>query len=523
MNMTQYMIGVDLGTTSTKVVLFDLHGQAVASANNPYPLYQDTPDMAEEDPAEIFDATITGLTEVLRRGHVRPSELQGVSFSAAMHSLILMDKDNAPLTRVITWADNRAAKYAEQLKDNDLGMALFKNTGVPTHPMSPMVKLLWLNAEHPDLVAQTTHFVGIKDYILFRLFGRYVEDYSLANATGLFNIHTMDWDEQALSLTHVQRAQLPELVDTTYQLRGMKSAYADVIGIDPNTPFIIGASDGTLSNLGVNAIDPGVLAVTIGTSGAVRVVTDKPVVDPQGRLFTYYLAKDRWVVGGPVNNGGIVFRWVQDQLFAPEKLTAEQLQIDSYELLTDIAAKIPAGADGLLFHPYLGGERAPIWDANARGSFFGLTRQHTRAHMVRAALEGIVYNLYMVMLMIEGITGKPQAIQATGGFARSALWRQMLADIFEQDVNIPESFESSALGAAVLGMDSLGLIDDLSAVKDMVGVTRTHHPNPDNFRVYRELLPIWIRLTRELGTEYAAIADFQRAHPDPNAHIAAED
>jgi gluconokinase len=324
-------------------------------------------------------------------------------------------------------------------------------------------------------------------------------------------------------VTHVSRDQLPELVDTTYQLTGMKAAYADVIGIDPATPFILGAGDGTLSNLGVNAIDPGVLAVTIGTSGAVRVVTDKPVVDPQGRLFTYYLAPGRWVVGGPVNNGGIVFRWVRDQLFAPEKLTAEQMDIDSYELLTTIASKIPAGADGLLFHPYLGGERAPIWDANARGSFFGLTRQHTRAHMVRAALEGIVYNLYMVMLMIEGITGKPKAIQATGGFARSALWRQMLADIFEQDVNIPESFESSALGAAVIAMKSLGMIDDLSAVKDMVGVTHTHQPNPAVFPVYRQLLPIWIRLTRELSTEYAAIADFQRAHPDPNAHIAAED
>ncbi|GEK05003.1 gluconokinase [Schleiferilactobacillus harbinensis] len=521
--MATYLIGVDLGTTSTKVVLFNTQGQVVTSVNNPYPLYQDTPDMAEEDPEEIFDATIAGLTAVIRRGHVQPGELAGVSFSAAMHSLILMDANDKPLTRVITWADNRAAKYATELKENGLGMQLFKNTGVPTHPMSPMVKLLWLNAEHPDLIQQTTHFIGIKDYILHRLYGRYVQDYSLANATGLFNIHTMDWDDQALAVTHVSRDQLPELVDTTYQLTGMKAAYADVIGIDPATPFILGASDGTLSNLGVNAIDPGVLAVTIGTSGAVRVVTDKPVVDPQGRLFTYYLAPGRWVVGGPVNNGGIVFRWVRDQLFAPEKLTAEQMDIDSYELLTTIASKIPAGADGLLFHPYLGGERAPIWDANARGSFFGLTRQHTRAHMVRAALEGIVYNLYMVMLMIEGITGKPKAIQATGGFARSALWRQMLADIFEQDVNIPESFESSALGAAVIAMKSLGMIDDLSAVKDMVGVTHTHQPNPAVFPVYRQLLPIWIRLTRELSTEYAAIADFQRAHPDPNAHIAAED
>lgn len=255
------------------------------------------------------------------------------------------------------------------------------------------------------------------------------------------------------------------------------------------------------------------MAVTIGTSGAVRTVVDHPVTDPQGRLFCYALAQGKWVVGGPVNNGGIVFRWVRDQLFAPEKLTAQQMQVDTYDILTTIAGKIPAGADGLLFHPYLGGERAPIWNANARGSFFGLTRQHTRAHMVRAALEGIVYNLYLVMLQIKKMSGGPKAIQATGGFARSALWRQMLADIFEQEVTIPQSFESSCLGAAVIGMLSLNLTSDLSVVKKMVGKTNVHQPNPANFAVYRELLPIWIRVGQSLANEYQNIADFQREHP----------
>jgi len=165
-----------------------------------------------------------------------------------------------------------------------------------------------------------------------------------------------------------------------------------------------------------------------------------------------------------------------------------------------------------LFHPYLGGERAPFWDAYARGSFFGLTRKHTRAHMVRAALEGIVYNLYVVMLTIEKITGKPKSIQATGGFARSSLWRQLLADIFEQPVTIPESFESSCLGAAVLGMYALGYVDDLSAVKDMIGVTHVHQPNEQNFEVYRELLPIWIRVSEVLEPEYKEIAEFQKRH-----------
>ncbi|GAK48459.1 gluconokinase [Secundilactobacillus oryzae JCM 18671] len=506
-----YMIGLDIGTTSVKTVLYDLDGKVLGYSNNLYPLYQDQPDMAEEDPEEIFAGVLDGLTAVLRKADLKNGALKGVSFSAAMHSLILLDENHKPLTRAITWADNRAVKYADELRENGVGKQLYEKTGTPIHPMTPLSKLIWLRNEKPDLFKQAKCFIGIKEYVLYKLFGQLKEEYSTANATGLFNIFKMDWDDQALEVAGITRDQLPELVDTTDKMVGLKDEYARVIGIDKDVPFIMGATDGPLSNLGVNAIDPGVVAVTIGTSGAVRVITDKPRIDPKARVFCYYLAPNKWVVGGPVNNGGIVFRWVRDQLFAPEKITAEQMQVDSYDLLTQIAEKIPAGSDGLIFHPYLGGERAPIWDANARGSFFGLTRTHTRAHMVRASLEGIVYNLYTVMLALEEVVGKPKSIQATGGFARSALWRQMLADIFEQDVTIPESFEGTALGAAVLGMYSLGLVDDLSDVKKFVGVTNVHHPDESTFHAYRSLVPIYIRLSRLLQTEYKNIADYQRA------------
>ena len=212
MKQMKYMIGVDLGTTSTKVVLFDLKGKSIAYANNPYPLYQETPDMAEEDPEEIFDAVISGLTEVMRKSRVAADQIAGVSFSSAMHSLILMDQNDQPLTRVITWADNRASREAEELKENGLGAKLYARTGVPTHPMSPMVKLLWLKKDQPELFKKAKHFIGIKDYVLFRLYGKYVQDYSLANATGLFNIFEKDWDSLALETVGISREQLPELV-----------------------------------------------------------------------------------------------------------------------------------------------------------------------------------------------------------------------------------------------------------------------------------------------------------------------
>ena len=192
--------------------------------------------------------------------------------------------------------------------------------------------------------------------------------------------------------------------------------------------------------------------------------------------------------------------------------TAKRLGIDTYDVLTKIAATVKPGADGLLFHPYLTGERAPLWDANARGSFFGLSIHHQKQHMIRAVLEGIVFNLYTVLLAVEELTGEPASIQASGGFARSELWRQLLADVFDKPVVIPESFESPCLGAIVLGMYATGEIEDFSIVSDMIGSTHTHHPEAEASTIYRELLPIYIRLSRLLTEEYESISDFQRKH-----------
>ncbi|KGH97381.1 gluconokinase [Oenococcus oeni] len=508
-----YMIGVDLGTTSTKSVLFDLKGHIIASSSKGYPLYRDKPDMAEEDPVEIFEALIDSLTDVVRAGKLENDDkILGVSFSSAMHSLIAFDKDWKPLTRVITWADGRAFKYSEQLKESGVGQEIYSKTGTPIHPMAPLSKLLWLKNEQQDIYKKSKHFLGIKEYIFHRLFKTNKMDISIASGTGLFNIFNLDWDQQALQITGLSKDQLPTPVEPYEIERGMSKEYAKVIGIPVDTPFIYGAGDGPLSNLGVNAIQPGVAAVTIGTSGAIRVVTDKPKIDPKGRTFTYALDRNHWVVGGPVNNGGDIFRWARDNLFDAEKSTAALLGIDSYDLLTEIASKVPAGADGLLFHPYLGGERAPIWDANARGSFFGLTHYHTRAHMVRAVLEGIIFNIYMVALALEEVVGELKSVQATGGFAHSALWRQMLADIFEQSVTVPQEIESGALAATVVGQKALGLTDKIENISGMLGDAETYKPNPENYETYRELTPIFIRLSRQLQTEYENIANFQREH-----------
>ncbi|MEB7348683.1 gluconokinase [Staphylococcus haemolyticus] len=509
----KYMIGVDIGTTSTKSVLYDENGQFIMKHNIGYPLHTPNVDVSEENPDELFDAVLMTVKYVVREANIKKEDIKLISFSAQMHSLIALDTQHHRLTESITWADNRASKYAELINKEHQGSDIYQRTGTPTHPMSPLSKIFWMKHEQSDIYKQTAMFADIKTYIFYQLFEKYVIDYSMASATGMFNLEKLDWDKEALELLGITEAQLPQLVPTTHILKGMKKRYATLMGIDENTPIIVGASDGVLSNLGVNSYKKGEVAVTIGTSGAIRTVINKPRTDYKGRIFCYVLDEDHYVIGGPVNNGGVVLRWLRNELLASEVETAKRLGVDPYDVLTKIASRVKPGAEGLIFHPYLAGERAPLWNADARGSFFGLTLSHQKEHMIRAALEGVLYNLYTVYLaLIEVMNETPSTIKATGGFAKSEVWRQMMADIFDTDLIVPESYESSCLGACVLGLKALGEIDDFSIIEEMVGTTNAHQPDSATVQVYQQLVSIFINLSRSLEERYAEIADFQRKH-----------
>ncbi|QFT90612.1 Xylulose kinase [Bacillus sp. THAF10] len=508
--MTTYMLGVDIGTTSTKAVLFTKAGKVVNQHAVEYPLH--TPEMgaAEQDPDEIMDAVAASIREAV--AGIEISELSHVSFSAAMHSLIAVDAAGRPLTNSITWADQRSEKWAKKIKKEWDGHGIYLRTGTPIHPMSPLAKLVWLRNEHSEIFETADRFISIKEYVFYQLFGEYVVDHSIASATGLLNLEKLDWDEGALLVAGVAPEKLSLLVPTTEVMTGLKQEWASRLGLSACTKFVVGANDGVLSNLGVNAVQPGVVALTIGTSGAIRTVTNRPVTDPKGRTFCYALTENHWVIGGPVNNGGMIMRWLRDELCQAEVEEAYRLGVDPYDVMTAKIASVRPGAEGVLFHPYLTGERAPLWNGNARGSFFGLGIHHKREHMMRAVLEGINLNLYTVLLALEEIIGIPEKIHATGGFARSAVWCQMLANIFNQEVSIPESVESSCLGAAVLGLYALGEIDSFDVMGDMVGTTSGYEPDLAEVEVYKELTPLFIRLSRMFEQEFDAVVEFQRKH-----------
>jgi gluconokinase len=507
--MTSYMLGIDIGTTSTKAVLFTEKGEVIQQENIGYPLY--TPDMstAEQDPEEIFQAVLQAISKIMKQRSDK--KLAFISFSSAMHSVIAMDENDQPLSPVITWADNRSEAWTHKIKDELNGHEVYKRTGTPIHPMSPLTKMAWIVNERPEIAAKAKKYIGIKEYIFKKFFDQYVVDHSLASAMGMMNLKNLDWDEEALKIAGVTRDQLSELVPTTKIFKNCDPDLAKQIGIDPQTPFVIGASDGVLSNLGVNAIRKGEIAVTIGTSGAIRTIIDQPQTDEKGRIFCYCLTEKHWVIGGPVNNGGMVLRWIRDELASSEVETAKRLGIDPYEVLTKIAERVRPGSDGLLFHPYLAGERAPLWNPDVRGSFFGLTLSHKKEHMIRAALEGVIYNLYTVFLALtECMDGPVTRIQATGGFARSEVWRQMMSDIFESEVVVPESYESSCLGACILGLYATGKIESFEVVSEMIGDTYKHTPKEKAAREYQQLLPIFINLSRVLTEDYSRIANYQR-------------
>lgn len=503
----EYLIGVDVGTTATKAVLYDDQAHVLASFKAGYSLYRDASGMAEQDPAALVAAVQQVIGQAAGAADLVSGKLLAVSFSSANQSVILLDENHRPLTRALTWADTRARGVAAELKASPQAQGLFERTGTPIHPMSPLTKLIWLRENQAAKFNQAAYVADIKAYLFWELFHTFKVDVSIASCTGFFNLVNNDWDEEALQLAGISRDQLPEVVGGTTQAIGLLPTAAEKMGIPANTPFVYGAFDGALSNLGVGATRPDTVAITIGTSAGVRVATDHPVVDPKQRLFCYALDKGSYVVGGPINNGGDVFQWAVEHLV--DAAAAKQEGENPFDLANRVIAATPAGAHGLIFHPYLGGERAPLWDANARGSFFGLSPLHTRADMLRAVMEGICLNIAEVFGAVEELVGTPKQVTATGGFAQSAVWKQMLTDTLAVPVRVPETFESGCLGAITMALLSLGKVDSLEAVHDFIGATENYQPQSKQVAVYDLIKPLYAQVEQLVSPAYRAVADLQ--------------
>ena len=433
-NMESFYIGIDIGTTATKAICFDIHGNVTKQVSNTYPMYHPKPDWSVQNPQEILQTVIDCIAEITNG--IKP---EFISFSSAMQSIIAIDETGKPLTDAILWADNRANAIAEKLKDSETGKHFYQKTGIPIHPFSPMTKIAWFKEFDSDIFSQTYKFISIKEYVWHHLTNEYCTDTSMASGTGLLNIHTLQWDSEILEFLNLKPEQLSTVCEVTHQCKGVSDDFL----------YIIGGGDGALANLGTGAMNKGCMALTIGTSGAVRLPIDKPYLDEQMRTQCYHLIDDHYLVLGAVNNGAIVLQWLRETLLKTDQ---------SFESLFEEAEKIPAGSEGLLFVPYLLGERAPIWDAAAQGSLLGMQITHTQAHLVRATLEGILYGLFQIteILLPDPEKRKQTKVMASGGFGKSELWLQMVADIFQMAVETSQTIEGSAWGAVLIGMKAIG-------------------------------------------------------------------
>jgi gluconokinase len=463
-----------------------------------------------QDPEAIRGAVAEAVREVA--GGLEDGAVKGLCLSAAMHTLLAVDESGEPLTPSLTWGDTRAAPQAERMRAAPGGLELHRRTGTPLHPMSPLAKLAWFREEQPELFGRAHRWVGIKEYAVAGLTGEWVLDHSIASATGLLELATLEWDHEALELAGIGPERLSPLVPCTHVLRELTAEGARELGLPRDCPLVVGASDGTLANLGVGAVHPGVAACSIGTSGALRVMVEEPTVDPQGSVFCYALTPGRWTVGGAINNGGVVLEWAHDAL-APEA--------DGLGSLLEAAAEVPAGSGGLLMLPYLLAERAPHWSSLPRGAYIGLTRAHRREHLVRAALEGVCLQLSLVLDSLRAAEIDVREVRATGGFARSWFWRQLLADVLGMPIDFPAGHEGSSFGAALLGMEALQLVGSIDLAADLVQVDSTVTPDDDSGRLYADLRPVFGRLFDALTP---AFEDLRRLAPqfaadvEPGAH-----
>ncbi|SFC26986.1 gluconokinase [Alkalibacterium subtropicum] len=474
----EYRIGIDIGTTSTKGVLYNKQLAVVEAAVESYPTLRAVEGMAEQDPEHIVGAVISVIQQLLQNNEDIRKQVKSVSFSSAMHSTLLLSSEGKPLGPVYTWADNRSNDVLETIRhEGDLHW-VYERTGTPIHSMSPFSKLLWLKKISPELLLEAEHIVGIKEYVMFLFTGEWKIDYSIASATGLFNLQTLDWDRDILEFIGLDRESFSAPVDTNYVYTQSLEGMYDKAGLSLDTVLVIGASDGCLANLGLNAVGLNEVAMTIGTSGALRMVTDQIILDPKGRLFCYYLSKNRWVVGGAVNNGGNAFQWLADVLSL------------NYEQLNKLAEEVDPGSDGLMFYPYLNGERAPLWDGSVKAQFIGIDAIHSKGHFVRALMEGVLYNLAEVLEILEKSSEKSRCIKVTGGYLRSSLWKQMTADIFNKQIILSKQFESSCLGAVLIGeLDNESQLRSDSAEESII------EPDADRVQMYGELFELYQKLS----------------------------
>lgn len=493
-----YVIGVDLGTSGTKTVLFDEIGNVIASHTVEYPLYQEKNGWAEQDPLDWYNATITTIKTVLDKSNIDSAEIKGIGLSGQMHGLVMLDKDFNVLRKSIIWCDQRTGKECEEITEIVGAEKVIEITANPVLTGFTASKIRWVMKNEPDVFEKCRYILLPKDYVRLMLTGELATEVSDASGMQLLDVPNRKWSKTMLDALNISEDMLGKVYESPEITGEITQKVADITGLKKGTIVVGGAGDNAAASVGTGVVEDGKAFTTIGTSGVVYAHTSNVTIDPKGRVHTFCCAVPNcWHVMGVTQGAGLSLKWFRDNFCTSEKETAKLMGVDEYYLMDKEAEKIPVGADRLLYLPYLMGERTPHLDPNARGMFFGLSAIHGKSHMLRAVLEGVAYSLRDCVEVFKEMNINVNDMMACGGGGTSPLWRQMLADLYACDVKTVASKEGPALGVGILALTGSGVYSSVQeACANIIKTDKVQAPINDNipkyekyYQLYREIYP----------------------------------
>jgi len=502
-----YLLGIDVGTTGTKALLVAEDGHVVARSNHEYPLLTPRPTWAEQNPADWWGAATAGIRDVLKESDVAPKDVVGIGLSGQMHGSVFLDERSEVIRPAILWCDQRTAEQCRWITERAGERTVIEETFNPVLTGFTAPKIVWLRQNEPEAYARVRKILLPKDYIRFMLTGEFATEVSDASGTSLLNIAERRWSPRMLAALDLTEDMLPAVYESPEVSGRISAQAAQATGLAPGTPVVGGGGDQAAGAVGNGIVRQGVVSVTTGTSGVVFAHMDEPRMDPQLRTHTFcHAVPGKWHVMGVMLSAGGSLRWYRDALAQQEVAEAKQRGVDPYELLTEEAAQAPPGCEGLIFLPYLTGERTPYPDPWARGVYFGLTLRHAKAHLVRAILEGVSYGLRDSLEILREMGLPISQVRASGGGARSALWRQIQADVFDAEMVTINVDEGPAFGVALLAGVGAGVFATVEEACDRtISITDRTEPNPDNSAFYDTYYPIYQALYASLKDHFVEV------------------
>ncbi len=503
-----YYLGLDIGTSGTKALLVSEDGQPVASDTQEYPLLTPRPQWAEQNPQDWWDGCVAATRNVLQKAGIGGEAVAGIGLSGQMHGSVFLDRNGQVLRPALLWCDQRTQAECDWIAAQVGRDNLVKYISNPVLTGFTAPKIVWLRNHEPDVYAQVAQVLLPKDYIRYKLTGAYATEVSDASGTALFDVVNRRWSDEVLAAADIPRAWMPECAESQEITAHVSAEAAALTGLAAGTPVAGGGGDQAAGAVGSGIVEAGIVSSTVGTSGVVFAYSDAPVVDPGLRVHTFcHAVPGKWHTMGVVLSAGGSLRWLRDTFFQPEGAVGRTIGEDPYSLMAKGAATAPPGSEGLIFLPYLTGERTPYPDADARGVFFGITLRHHRQHFARAVLEGVAFALNDTF-EIFGELGIPiSQVRASGGGAKSPVWRQIHADVTGHEHVTLSVDEGPALGAALLAAVGTGAYSSVAdACRAAIQTVARVAPDPAARSVYAKLYPVYRALYPALKDQFAAVS-----------------